>query len=87
VPAGLTAQLGPDAIDLAWQRNTESDLQGYYIYRSVDNGPFQRLGDLVTLPTYTDHAVEHGKAYSYKISSIDKKGNESAQSSMTEVQF
>jgi len=87
VPAGLTAQIGPDSIDLAWQRDTEADLQGYYIYRSVDNGPFQRLGDLVPLPTYTDHAVEHGKTYGYKISAIDKKGNQSAQSSLTEVQF
>jgi hypothetical protein len=87
VPAGLTAQIGPDSIDLAWQRDTESDLQGYYLFRSVDNGPFQRLGDLVTLPTYTDHAVEHGKSYSYKISAIDKKGNESAESGPAEVQF
>jgi len=87
VPAGLTAQIGPDAIDLAWQRDTESDLQGYYIDRSVNNGPFQRLGDLITLPTYTDHAVEHGKSYSYKISAIDKKGNQSAQSGVVEVLF
>jgi fibronectin type 3 domain-containing protein len=87
VPAGLTAQIGPDAIDLAWQRNTEPDLQGYYLFRSVNNGPFQRLGALITLPTYTDHAVEHGKTYGYKITAIDKKGNESGQSSTVEVQF
>jgi hypothetical protein len=87
VPAGLTALLAPDAIDLAWQRNAETDLQGYFIYRSVNNGPFERLGDLVPLPTYTDHAVEHGKSYSYKISAIDKKANESGQSSAAEVQF
>jgi len=87
VPSGLTAQIGPDAIDLAWQRNTESDLQGYYLYRSVNIGPFQRLGDLITLPTYTDHAVEHGKSYGYKVSAIDKKGNQSELASPTEVQF
>jgi len=87
VPTGLTALIGPDSIDLAWQRNAESDLQGYYIYRSTDKGPFQRLGDLVTLPTYTDRSVEHGKTYSYKISAIDKKNNQSGQSSPVEVQF
>ncbi len=87
IPSGLTALIGPDAIDLAWQRNAESDLQGYYIYRSINNGPFARLGDLVALPTYTDHAVEHGKTYTYKISALDKKGNESAPSSSTEVLF
>ncbi len=87
VPTGLTALIGPDAIDLAWQRNAESDLQGYSIYRSINNGAFQRLGDLVALPTYTDHAVEHGKTYTYKISATDKKGNESVQSSPTEVLY
>lgn len=86
-PTGLTALAGPDSIDLAWQRNTESDLQGYHIYRSVNGGAFQRLPDVVALPTYTDHAVEHGKAYAYKVTAFDKKGNESAASNAADVQF
>jgi hypothetical protein len=87
VPTGVTALAGPDSIEVAWQRDTEPDLQGYYVYRSVGSGPYQRLPDLVGLPTYTDHNVEHGKTYSYKISAIDKKGNASAQSSAVEIQF
>ena len=87
VPSGLTALVGPDSIELAWQRSPESDLQGYYVYRSINGGPFQRVGDLVNVPTYTDRSVEHGKTYSYKISAIDKKGNTSAQSNAVEAQF
>ena len=87
VPMGVTVLVGPDSIELAWQRSPESDLQGYYIYRSVNGGPFDRLGDLVNVPTYTDRTVEHGKTYSYKISAIDKKGNTSAQSNAIEAQF
>lgn len=86
-PTGLTVVAGPDAVDLAWQRNAEPDFQGYYIYRSIDNGPYQKQGGLVNQPTYVDHNVEHGKTYSYKISAIDKKANESGQSSPAEVQY
>jgi hypothetical protein len=87
IPTGLSALAGPDEVNLAWQRNTESDLQGYYVYRSTNGAPYERQGALVTLPLYVDHNVEHGKTYSYKISSVDKKANESAQSSGAEVQY
>jgi hypothetical protein len=87
VPTGLTILAGPDAVDLAWQRDTEPDLQGYYVYRSTNGGPFERQGALVNLPTYIDHNVEHGKTYTYKVSAIDKKNNESAQSHTVEAQY
>ncbi len=87
VPSGLTALVGPDSIELAWQRSPENDLQGYDIYRSVNSGPFEKLGDLVNVPTFTDRSVEHGKTYSYKVSAIDKKGNLSSQSNAVEAQF
>jgi hypothetical protein len=87
VPTGLTVLAGPDGIDLAWQRNAEPDLQGYYIYRSADNGPYIRQGGLINLPTFIDHITEHGKTYSYKISAADKRANESAQSSPAVAQY
>ena len=87
VPTGLTVLAGPDAVNLAWQRNTERDLQGYYIYRSTNAGPFEHQGALATLPTYADQNVEHGKTYAYRISAVDKKGNESDRSIAVEVQY
>lgn len=87
VPASITALATPDAIEISWQRSPESDLKGYYVYRSVDGGAFARAGDLVTLPTYSDRQVEHGKSYRYEVSAVDQKNNESAKSSPAEVTF
>ncbi|MGA8029412.1 MAG: hypothetical protein WB992_19900, partial [Bryobacteraceae bacterium] len=80
VPTGVTALATPESIEVSWQRSPESDLKGYYVYRSVSGGPFVRMGDLLTLPVYSDHSVEHGKTYRYAVSSIDQKGNESEKS-------
>ena len=87
VPASITGLATPVSIEVSWQRSPESDLKGYYIYRSVDGGPFTRQGDLLTLPTYSDHSVEHGKTYRYEVSAVDQKNNESGKSSVAEVTF
>ena len=87
VPTGLTALAGPTSIELSWRRSPEADVAGYYVYRSVDGGNFEKQGDIVTLPAFSDLKVEHGKTYRYQISSIDKKNNESAKSAPTEVAF
>ena len=84
VPSGLTGIAGAGSIQLAWERNLEPDLKGYFIYRSVDNGPFVKLGETDT-PTYSDTAVQSGKQYRYAISAIDQSGNESARCAPQEV--
>ncbi len=87
VPASITALAGPDTIEVSWSRSPESDLKGYYLYRSVNGSPLTRVGDLLSLPTYSDHNVEHGKTYRYAVSSVDQKNNESEKSSIAEVTF
>ena len=87
VPAGLTALAGPDSVEVSWQRSPEADTQGYYVYRSVNGGPLERQGALVTLPAYSDRKVEHGKTYRYAVSSVDKKNNESDKSAPAEAAF
>ena len=88
VPASITALATPDSIQVSWQRSPEPDLKGYYVYRAVGGGAFVRQGDLINLPAYSDHNVEHGKTYSYSVSSVDQKGNESEKSAPpTEVVF
>lgn len=87
VPVGLAALATPATIELSWERGTEPDLKGYYVYRSVNNGPFERQGGLIILPTYSDSHVEHGKTYRYEVSAIDQKGNESDKSSPVQAQF
>ena len=85
VPAGLTAVPGVNSIELAWERNTESDFKGYNVYRSTEGGPFVKIADLITAPTYSDHQVEAGKKYRYAISAVDLTGLESMRSNIEEV--
>lgn len=87
IPADVTALATPDSIELSWQRSPEPDLKGYYVYRAVGDGPFVKQGELVTLPAYSDHAIEHGKTYRYAITSVDQKNNESEKSAVAEVVF
>jgi hypothetical protein len=87
VPTGLTALVGPGSIELSWQRSPESDLAGYYVYRSINNSPLERLGPMTNLPLYSDHAVETGKVYRYQVSAVDKKNNESDKSAAAEATF
>jgi len=84
VPAGLTGIAGAGSIQLAWERNLEPDLKGYYIYRSVDNGPFVKIAETDT-PTYSDRDVQPGKIYRYEVSAFDQVGNESARCAPQEV--
>jgi fibronectin type 3 domain-containing protein len=81
VPEGLSAVPAPQSIELAWTRNTEMDFRGYNIYRSVDNGPFEKYASLVEAPTFSDSKIQAGKKYRYTVSAVDLTGNESAQSS------
>jgi len=85
VPTGLTAISGVGAIEVGWERNTEPDLRGYRLYRAPENGDFQRLGDLLEIPTYSDKQIETGKRYRYAVTAIDQAGNESARSAVAEA--
>ena len=85
VPAGLTAVAGVNAIELAWERNTEDDFSGYYIYRSTEGGAFERIAGPIDAPTFSDRSVEAGKKYSYAVTAIDNAANESRRSEPAEV--
>ena len=87
VPGHVTALAGPGSIELSWDRSPEADTRGYYVFRSVDGGPFERVGDLATLPAFSDKSIQRGKKYSYQVSAVDVRNNESARSSAVEVTF
>jgi fibronectin type 3 domain-containing protein len=87
VPASISALAGPDSIELSWQRSPESDLKGYYVYRSVNNGPFERQGEILSVPAFSDRNVQHGKTYRYEVSAVDQKNNESGKSAAAQVAF
>jgi hypothetical protein len=85
VPSGLQAVFSgpgqPPFIDLIWAPVTDLDFTGYNVYRHEPGSPPEKMNtEPLKTPTYRDSAVFPGKTYSYSVSSVDLRGNESARS-------
>jgi hypothetical protein len=92
VPAGLQAAYSGEGqkpfIDLIWAPVTNADLAGYNVYRSESTGAevttmVKLNSELVKSPSYRDSAVASGKIYTYSVSAVDVRGNESQRSAET----
>jgi len=68
------------SVEFDWTANTEPDLAGYNMYRSlVDGGPYQPIGSTTT-PGYVDNTVEFDIEYFWVVTAFDTSGNESGYS-------
>ena len=82
-PTGLVLIPGggfgePLSIDLSWDANLENDILGYNIYRS-SGGEFAKINATpIAVPSYRDLRVEPGQQYSYRVTAVDQRQNESA---------
>jgi hypothetical protein len=93
-PQGLVAALLPGAtpdtvlVDLSWSINLETDLAGYRVYRSEQEGIKGQLitSDLLPTPAVRDTTVEPGHRYWYTVTAVDRAGNESAPSNPVAVE-
>jgi fibronectin type 3 domain-containing protein len=85
VPAGLSAIVGTDNIELVWDRNTDPDLAGYHLYRAAGDGKLEKIADVQDAPSYSDRKLESGKRYRYAVSAMDRSGNESKPSEPVEI--
>ena len=79
-PEGLQLGIAPGKLSLFWAANSEPDLAGYIVFRSMDaNLPqdkWTRLTKtLYTKTTFTDENVETGKTYYYYVKAVDNAGN------------
>jgi hypothetical protein len=74
---------GGGYIELSWDINQETDLQGYYVYRSEQPGTTgERITkNLLLTPTLRDNNAVPGKQYTYRVTAVDRSGNESPFSS------
>jgi fibronectin type 3 domain-containing protein len=89
-PTGLVAVQEGAAVRLLWNPGSESDLDGYRVYRQIGDGPFTRIGaDVVRQPSFLDTGVAAGTVVRYRVTAIDRavKPNESDPSSMVEVRI
>jgi chitodextrinase len=95
VPAVLVAAVipatnsEPARVELSWEINPETDLAGYSIYRSEDQSTTgQKLNSRLLLPpVFRDTTVTEGARYFYRVSAVDRAGNESSLSSAVAVEI
>jgi thermitase len=82
-PTGLLATPGTDWIDLTWYSNTEPDITGYNVYRSISaGGSYTKVNiDLITDTTYHDAGLIPGQTYFYVVTARIKAQTESRYSS------
>ncbi len=85
VPSGLQAVFSgvgqQPFIDLIWAPDTDADLAGYNIYRHEEGGEPQKINsEMVKAPAFRDMNAKPGHTYSYSVSAMDVRGNESARS-------
>ena len=93
-PQGLVAAVLPGAapgsvlVDLSWSISLETDLAGYRVYRSEQEGRRGQLvtGDLLLTPAVRDTSVEPGHRYWYTVTAVDRAGNESSPSAPVVVE-
>lgn len=65
------------AIDLGWDASFEGDVIGYNVYRSNGAGFDKVNPEPVAVPAFRDIHVEPGQQYTYRVTAIDKRQNES----------
>ncbi len=92
-PQGTVAAVIPGSsagslvVDLSWSISMETDLAGYRLYRSEQEGTQGQLlsPDLLPTPAYRDNSVSSGKRYWYTVTAVGRAGNESAPSAAVAV--
>jgi hypothetical protein len=73
---------GGSYVELSWGISAEPDLAGYRVYRSDREDATGRLlnNDILPSPAFRDISVVPGGRYFYRVSAVDRAGNESPMS-------
>jgi hypothetical protein len=81
-PTGLVILSGDRSVILHWDPNSEANLSGYKVYRSLTNGgPFVALNStLLTSLGFCDLSVTNGLTYFYQITAVNTSAQESLPS-------
>jgi fibronectin type 3 domain-containing protein len=69
-------------LELSWAINSETDIAGYNVYRSEQEGASgTRLNpELLLTPAFRDINAVPGRRYQYTVTAVDRSGNESPAS-------
>ena len=86
VVVGVAGREGsPAAAELSWGISEETDVAGYNVYRSEAGAAEGTLGakinaELLLAPAFRDTSVSAGRGYTYRVTAVDRAGNESPAS-------
>jgi len=85
----LGSSAGSYVVDLSWGINVETDLAGYRVYRSAGLGTRGELltPELLLTPAFRDTSVQSGRSYWYRVTAVDRAGNESGPSQPVAVEI
>lgn len=69
----------PAQVELSWAISPETDLAGYHVYRSSEEGTRgERLTrELLLTPAFRDTSIGAGRRFFYRVTAVDRSGNES----------
>jgi hypothetical protein len=86
-PTNVTVASAGGVVSLFWPTNAETDVVGYYVYRTTGEAAagstWTKLTDKpVTRTTYRDDRVSVGSRYAYRVTAVDRFGNESPPSNV-----
>lgn len=77
-PNNLVAKANAESIALNWTASSETDLEGYTIFRSESaGGVYSTIARNVKTISFVDNSVLSGTKYFYKIKAVDKSLNRS----------
>ncbi len=77
-PTGLGVLARDGALEVSWSPSGDQDLSLYRLYRAPPGGGFERVAEVGPgETTYLDKDVEPGVDYRYRLTAVDRAGNES----------
>ena len=85
-PVGLRAEAGTASVALAWDYNTEDDVEGYMVLRAkAGTDEWNTIARKLTTNSFVDNNCRPGTAYKYKVKAIDCAQNLSKASAEAEA--
>lgn len=84
-PQNVKATAWGDTVQVEWKANTDSDLDGYKIYRGKSKDNLSLLSDVGMDTSYLDVDVTNDTTYYYAVTAYDTDGNESDYSDIVEA--
>jgi hypothetical protein len=85
-PTGVNAIYAEGMIQIVWDPSPAADLQGYLVYRGRRPDALERISPTVAVNAHQDRVGTEPATYFYRVSAVDRAGNESPRSDPVTVE-